>query len=396
MAEIRFSSKAHRDFFVEMMGKCRKNDTYHRAFFYVMGIASETRANINRMFDFKNDWIIPEGMHGGWQTSGTVRRAMNLRLMTCFAVSSPLILWRASKSDTPNTAGIFLHQKISLIMRGNQKRRYFMKQKLLLCGAAAFAVLFLFSAIMLQRQFSDQKQSAEAFDHIADMVVDETEPDAAEQPEEPGETVAPPALTAYEKYAAVYEQNPDFVGWISIDGTNINYPVMQTPGNPDFYLKHAFDKSYSDYGVPYVQENCDLEQSDNVVIYGHHMKNGSMFSDLCKYESEDFYQAHKNVHFDTLADFGEYEIVAAFKTVAYSQEGFKYYHFVNAEDEAAFDEFIAECKSLALYDTGVSAEYGDKLITLSTCEYSRTNGRMVIVAKLVVPSAEEVDADAGH
>ena len=121
-----------------------------------------------------------------------------------------------------------------------------------------------------------------------------------------------------------YEQNPDFVGWISIDGTNINYPVMQTPGNPDFYLKHAFDKSYSDYGVPYVQENCDLEQSDNVVIYGHHMKNGSMFSDLCKYESEDFYQAHKNVHFDTLADFGEYEIVAAFKTVAYSQEGFKY------------------------------------------------------------------------
>ena len=73
MAEIKFSSKAHRDFFVEMMGKCRKNDTYHRAFFYVMGIASETRANINRMFDFKNDWIMPEGMHGGWQTSGTVR-----------------------------------------------------------------------------------------------------------------------------------------------------------------------------------------------------------------------------------------------------------------------------------------------------------------------------------
>lgn len=271
-----------------------------------------------------------------------------------------------------------------------------MKQKLWLCGAAAFAALFLFSGIMLGRQLADQKQSTEAFDNIADMVVEETEPDAAEQPEEAGEAEAPPALTAYEKYAAVYEQNPDFVGWISIDGTNINYPVMQTPSDPDFYLKHAFDKSYSDYGVPYVQENCDLEQSDNVVIYGHHMKNGSMFSDLRKYESEDFYQEHKTVHFDTLADFGEYEIVAAFKTVAYSQEGFKYYHFVNAEDEAAFDEFIAECKSLALYDTGVSAEYGDKLITLSTCEYSRTNGRMVIVAKLVVPSAEEVDADAGN
>lgn len=271
-----------------------------------------------------------------------------------------------------------------------------MKQKLLLCGAAAFAALFLFSGVMLGRQLADQKQSTEAFDNIADMVADETGLDTTQQPEETGETEPTAVLTSYEKYAAVYEQNPDFVGWISIDGTNINYPVMQTPGNPDFYLKHAFDKSYSTYGVPYVQENCDLEQSDNVVIYGHHMKNGSMFSDLCKFESEEFYQEHKTIHFDTLADFGAYEIIAAFKTVAYSQEGFKYYHFINAEDEAAFDEFIAECKSLALYDTGVAAVYGDKLITLSTCEYSRTNGRMVIVAKLVVPSAEEVDADAGH
>ncbi len=127
-------------------------------------------------------------------------RAMNLRPMTCFAVSLPLILWKASKSDTPNIAGTFLHQKINLIMRGNQKRRYFMKQKLLLCGVAVFAVLFLFSGIMLQRQLADQKQSTDAFDHIADMVVEETEPDAAEQPEEPGETEAPPALTAYEKY----------------------------------------------------------------------------------------------------------------------------------------------------------------------------------------------------
>lgn len=132
----------------------------------------------------------------------------------------------------------------------------------------------------------------------------------------------PRSLTADEKYAAVYEQNSDFVGWISIDGTNINYPVMQTQSDPDFYLKHAFDQSYSDYGVPYVQENCDLEQSDNVVIYGHHMKNGSMFSDLCKYESEDFYREHKTVRFDTQEDFGEYEIVAAFKTVAYSEDVF--------------------------------------------------------------------------
>jgi sortase B len=271
-----------------------------------------------------------------------------------------------------------------------------MKQKLLICGAAAFAALFLFSGIMLGRQLADQRQSTEAFDNIADMVIKEAEPDTAQPSENSGEIEQPITLTAYEKYASVYEQNPDFVGWISIEGTNIDYPVMQTPSNPNFYLKHAFDQSYSNYGVPYVQENCDLEQSDNVVIYGHHMNNGSMFADLCKYESESFYQEHKTIHFDTLTGFGEYEVVAVFKTTAYSQDGFRYYHFVDAADEYDFSEFMAACRSLALYDTGVTAEYGDKLLTLSTCEYSRTNGRMVIVAKLSAPSAEEVDADAGY
>ena len=91
-----------------------------------------------------------------------------------------------------------------------------------------------------------------------------------------------------------------------------------------------------------------------------------------------------------ISGFGEYEVVAAFKTVAYSEQGFKYYHFVNAEDENAFNEYISQCKELALYDTGVTAEYGDRLITLSTCEYSRQNGRMVVVAKKIVSPSLEV------
>ena len=159
---------------------------------------------------------------------------------------------------------------------------------------------------------------------------------------------------------------------------------MQSKEEPNFYLKHGFDKSYSDYGCPYIQENCDVKlPSDNLVIYGHHMNNGTMFADLMKFESEDFYNDHKTVEFNTLTDKQSYEIVAVFKTVAYSQEGFRYYDFVNAESAEEFDSFIAECKKLELYDTGVGAEYGDKLITLSTCEYSRKNGRMVVVAKLI-------------
>ena len=260
------------------------------------------------------------------------------------------------------------------------------KSRLMIAGAALCAALFLFSGAMLAREYLDQKQSAEAFDKVAGLVKEDVElptlelptlelaDDSAQEPEE---------LTAFEKYADVYAQNSDLVGWISIPGTRIDYPVMQTKDSPDFYLKHAFDKSYSSYGVPYIQENCDIGLSDNLVLYGHHMNNGSMFSDLCKYESEDFYREHTIIHFDTLDSFGEYEVVAAFKTVAYSEDGFKYYHFVNAESAEAFDEYIAQCKALALYDTGVTAEYGDQLITLSTCEYSRTNGRMVVVAKKI-------------
>ena len=174
------------------------------------------------------------------------------------------------------------------------------------------------------------------------------------------------------------------VGWITVSDTNINYPVMPSVDNPNFYLKHGFDKSYSDYGCPYIQENCDVKlPSDNLIIYGHHMNNGSMFADLMKYESKDFFDSHKTVEFNTLTDKQSYEIVAVFKTVAYSQEGFRYYDFVNADTAEEFDSYIAKCKALELYDIGIEAEYGDKLITLSTCEYSRNNGRMVVVAKLI-------------
>lgn len=273
------------------------------------------------------------------------------------------------------------------------------KQKILIAGAALFAALLLFSGIMLCREIKDSRQSAQAFESLAKLVVEKSkldiQPDGeASRPEDKPPADEPaPEITAADKYAAIHEKNSDFVGWLSIDGTNINYPVMQSKDNPNFYLKHSFDKEYSNYGVPYVQENCELGVSDNAIIYGHHMDDGSMFADLCKYESEDFYREHKVIQFDTMDGFGEYEVVAAFKTVAYSNDGFPYFLFVNADKPEDFDDFIAKCKELALYDTGVTAEYGDKLITLSTCEYSRDNGRMVVVAKKTA-SAPEVGGNA--
>ena len=163
---------------------------------------------------------------------------------------------------------------------------------------------------------------------------------------------------------------------------------------PDFYLKHGFDKEYSDYGCPYVQEDCDVQKpSDNLVIYGHHMSNGSMFAHLEKYKDEGFWSEHRAITFNTLTDKQEYEIVAVFRTVVYtdSPEAFKFYRFIDAESANAFDDFIAKSKELSFYDTGVTAEYGDKLITLSTCEYSRNNSRLVVVAKRIT---EDGGADA--
>ena len=183
------------------------------------------------------------------------------------------------------------------------------------------------------------------------------------------------------EYGELFLQNPDMVGWIKIEGTNINYPVMQTPNEPNFYLKHNFEKEYSDLGTPYVQEDCDIAASDNLVIYGHHIKGQKMFGALEEYKSQSFYEEHKSVQFDTLTQHNEYEVIAVFKTVAYSLEGFRYYDFVNAENEDEFNAYVEKCKELALYDTGVTAEYGDRLITLSTCEYSAQNGRLVVVAK---------------
>ena len=275
-------------------------------------------------------------------------------------------------------------------------RKFNTRKILLIVGAVLFTALFVFSGFMALRQYRDTKQSAEAFNAVADLVkpVPTTLPEDEGNEEDSQPSAEPaPTLTSYDKYADVYNANADFIGWLTIEGTNINYPVMQTPNSPDFYLKHSFDKGYSEYGVPYMQENCRLGLSDNCIIYGHHMQDGSMFADLCKFESEDFYKEHKTFCFDTLGAYGKYEIVCVFKTSVYSADGFKYYHFVDAANAEEFNAYLSTCQALALYETGVSAQYGDRLLTLSTCEYSRTNGRMVVVAKLITP-IDEVSGDA--
>lgn len=184
----------------------------------------------------------------------------------------------------------------------------------------------------------------------------------------------------------LYLENADMVGWIQIEGTGIDYPVMQTPADPNYYLKHNFEKSYTDYGCPFMQADCDaLCPSDNLIIYGHNMKDGSMFADLAKYRSKDFWQAHKTVWFDTALGSSAYEIFAVIHTTvqADAADAFPFYRFVDAASPEEFADYVSACKAQALYDTGISAQYGDKLLTLSTCDNITDNGRWLVIGKRI-------------
>ena len=236
-----------------------------------------------------------------------------------------------------------------------------------------FFAVFVFSAAAIARYAANSYAQKRSYQHLVELAEQSAENETAQpvQPQEP---------TMLARYEALYRENDDLVGWIKIDGTNINYPVVQSKDAPNFYLKHNFEKNYTDYGCPYAQQNCDVQApSDNVVLYGHNMKDGTMFCDLTNYKSESFWAQHRTIQFDTLTQKNEYTVIAAFKGEA--AELFAYNAFVDAATPEEFDAYVAAVKELALYDTGISASYGDKLITLSTCEYSFENGRMVVVAK---------------
>ncbi|MCD7856389.1 MAG: class B sortase [Clostridiales bacterium] len=182
---------------------------------------------------------------------------------------------------------------------------------------------------------------------------------------------------------ALHEENPDCIGWISIEGTMIDYPVMYHPEKENYYLKRNFYGNYSANGSIFLSELCDPETGGNLIIYGHHMSSGAMFAALDNYKKQDFYLEHPEVVFDTLHGTEVYEIIAVFLSPVYTGNDFMYYTFTGAETEEEFDQFINEVMARALYDTGKGASFGDKLLTLSTCEYSQTNGRIVVVAKLI-------------
>ena len=175
--------------------------------------------------------------------------------------------------------------------------------------------------------------------------------------------------------------NEDFIGWIQIGGTRIDYPVVRTYDN-EYYLDRNFHREASRYGTLFVDARCSLRpRSANVIIYGHHMQDGSMFGELIQYGDRDFYDQHRIIRFDTLYGKGEYEIISVFRADAGDPGVLEFFAFIDADDAAGFDSRIAYLKSVSMYEIEATAQFGDQLITLATCEYSTEDGRLVVVAK---------------
>ena len=203
----------------------------------------------------------------------------------------------------------------------------------------------------------------------------------ASLPDETPEPTSPPVI--HSGLLALHEKNADCVAWITIEGTVIDYPVMYRPGQKNYYLHRDFNGNHASAGALFIAENCDPDDSDNVIIYGHHMNSGKMFAALNKYKKQSFYEEHKRIVYETLHGSETYEVMFAFATPVYTGHDFAYYAFSKTNSAEEYDAYISACRDRALYDTGVTAQYGDKLLTLSTCEYSQKNGRMVVVARRI-------------
>ena len=274
--------------------------------------------------------------------------------------------------------------------------------------SVAFLVVLIFLTAMLQYRMgymgsayaATRDNLTEALQNVSPTVINDVASTASDPAEDTDQAEAVPLQTAdmTQMMEEVHGINPDTAGWLSIDGTVIDYPVMQTPSDEQYYLNRDFDGKYSAYGCIIADTDSVIGTgtkannyddgsipSTNIILHGHNMKNGTMFGGLDKYRDQAYEKSHSRIKFSSLYEEREYEICAVFLSQVYkkSDDVFKYYQFFNADTEEEFNDFYKNIKSMSMYDTGVDAAYGDEFLTLSVCAYHVDNGRLVVVAKRI-------------
>lgn len=252
------------------------------------------------------------------------------------------------------------------------------KQRISFIMTVVFALLFLLSARMLLAYYWKGVRQQQAFREL-ERITEQSNDHGAEK----SETEQSAEGKAAQKYNALKEKNPDFWGWIKIDDTALSYPVMHTPEEPEYYLRRDFEGAYSLRGVPFLDGRC-YDGCGNYIIYGHYMKDGTMFGSLQAYAKPAYCEEHPTITLNTANGCEVYTVMAAFYSQVYKQEDtgvFRYYQYADLSNEEDFAAYVEQVKKAALYDTGVNAQYGEQLLTLSTCSYHTDDGRFVVVAK---------------
>ena len=256
--------------------------------------------------------------------------------------------------------------------------------------------VFLTSSGMLIKKLVENKKQDEAFDEISSLFEEHEDSGRPEEMIEATETLdestarqwkrwwEETARDRYKVYQSLQQENPDFVGWVKIEGTRIDYPVMYTPDRPEYYLHLDFQKRRSSYGTPFLDDRCRLEEpKTNLMVYGHHMKNGSMFADLQNYTKQEYFTAHPYVQFDLADQAGTYEIAAVVKVNASSNQT-PWQELLFPKNEEEFDQAWKIFGRQRFYDTGVELTAEDELLALITCEYTQKDGRLLVIAKKVL------------
>ncbi len=295
---------------------------------------------------------------------------------------------RVSKSDMIKKSPNYDYQEK---LRQERIRKNRMTNKILNILLVVFILIFVGSAGYLGYYFYKIRQAENDMNGVKALILPEDEESQSETGEETGEDGQPSGyidingVSVLKKYSEIYKSNNEFIGWLKIPDTNVDYPVMYTPEDEQFYLRKNFSKEYSTAGTLFVAAGSDpAAPSDNIIIYGHNMKAGTMFHSLLEYEDEAYYKAHQTIYFDTIFEKHEYEVIAAFRTVISNDEdSFKYYEFFDAQNEQEFNDFVKKAKELTTYNIPATAQYGDKLLTLSTCAYHANSGRYVVIAKMI-------------
>ena len=274
-----------------------------------------------------------------------------------------------------------------------------MKSKVTKILLVVFLILFICSLSYIgYNQYKMQKEEKMLEDLQQSTIENPANVDIVEEPQQgtlekvkneeiEKETQEEEKLQILPQYKELYQENQDLIGWIKIDDTPIDYPVMQTKDDPTFYIHRDWEKNKSQTGLPLIDARCTLE-SENIIIYSHNMKNGTMFGSLKKYKEKSFYDEHQIIKFDTIYEEAEYQIIAVLLAQVFyneknNEDEFVYYDYVELDSEERFQEYIDQVKDFSLYDTGITAEYGDSLITLCTCNYHVKDGRLLVVAKKI-------------